>query len=50
MFAQLVQSLNCRLEFNNLVQKHGSCHGTKGLTSWSQLVAMLFASLPVLIH
>ncbi|ARE60874.1 hypothetical protein A4V04_13280 [Burkholderiales bacterium YL45] len=50
MFAQLVQSLNCKLEFNNLVQKHGSCHGAKGLTSWSQFVAMLFASLPVLIH
>ena len=45
MFAQLVQSLNCRLEFNNLVQKHGSDRGTKGLTSWSQFIAMLFCQL-----
>ncbi len=33
-------SLNCRLEFNNLVQKHASDRGAKGLTSWSQFIAM----------
>ena len=37
-------SLNCRLEFNNLVQKHGSDRGAKGLTSWSQFIAMPFAT------
>ncbi len=45
MFSQLVPSLNCKLEFNNLLQKHGSDRGTKGLTSWSQFIAMLIFQL-----
>jgi len=32
------------LEFNNLVQKHASDRGAKGLTSWSQFIAMPFAT------
>ena len=42
MFAQLVQWLGCRNEFQGLVTKYGTEKGAKGLTSWSQLIAMLF--------
>lgn len=45
MFAQLVQSMGCRVEFEHLVTKYQSDKGAKGLTSWSQFMAMLFCQL-----
>ena len=33
------------LEFHNLVNKYQSDKGTKGLTTWSQFIAMLFCQL-----
>lgn len=45
MFAQLVQMMGGRLEFQNLVNKYQSDKGAKGLTTWSQFIAMLFCQL-----
>ncbi|WP_289184789.1 DUF4372 domain-containing protein [uncultured Parasutterella sp.] len=45
MFAQLVQSMGCKLEFQHLVNKHQSDKASKGFSSWSQFIAMLFCQL-----
>lgn len=45
MFAQLVEWMGCHLEFNNLVHKYQSDKAAKGLTTWSQFIAMLFCQL-----
>lgn len=45
MFAQLVQLMGGKIEFQHLVNKHQSDKGSKGLTSWSQFIAMLFCQL-----
>lgn len=45
MFAQLVQLMGGKIEFQNLVTKYQSDKGAKGLTTWSQFIAMLFCQL-----
>ena len=45
MFAQLVQLMGGKIEFQNLVNKYQSDKGAKGLTTWSQFIAMLFCQL-----
>lgn len=45
MFAQLVQMMGCEITFQNLVHKHGSDKGAKGLSTWSQFIAMLYCQL-----
>ena len=45
MFAQLVQLMGGKIEFHNLVNKYQSDKGAKGLTTWSQFIAMLFCQL-----
>ena len=45
MFAQLVQLMGGKIEFHNLVKKYQSDKGAKGLTTWSQFIAMLFCQL-----
>lgn len=45
MFAQIVQLLGKRIDFQQLVNKHGADKGAKGLTTWSQFIAMLFCQL-----
>jgi hypothetical protein len=44
MFSQLLK-LFPRSEFERLVRDTGAQHATKGFTSWSQMVAMLFCQL-----
>ena len=50
MFAQLVQSMGCKLEFQHLVNKHQSDKASKGFSSWSQFIAMLFCQLTGQTH
>lgn len=45
MFAQLVQLMGARIEFQNLVNKYQSDKAAKGLTTWSQFIAMLFCQM-----
>ena len=45
MFAQLVQLMGGKIEFQNLVNKYQSDKGAKGLTTWTQFIAMLFCQL-----
>lgn len=45
MFAQLIQLMGGQIEFQNLVAKYQSDKGAKGLTTWSQFIAMLFCQL-----
>ncbi|WP_237178855.1 DUF4372 domain-containing protein, partial [Parasutterella muris] len=45
IFAQLVQLMGGKIEFQNLVNKYQSDKGTKGLTTWGQFIAMLFCQL-----
>lgn len=45
MFAQLVQAMGCKLEFHHLVNKYQSDKASKGFSSWSQFIAMLFCQL-----
>jgi len=45
MFAQLVQLLGGQIEIQNLVTHYQSDKGAKGLTTWSQFIAMLFCQL-----
>lgn len=42
MFAQIVQLMDCRMDFQSLVNRHQTEKGAKGLSSWSQFIAMLF--------
>src|SRR5439155_3844349 len=44
MFSQILK-LVPRVDFERLVQKTGAERGAKGLSSWSQFVAMLFCQL-----
>jgi len=44
LFSQLLQQVP-RLEFEQLVRKHGAEKGAKGFTCWTQFVAMLFCHL-----
>jgi len=44
VFGQILQILN-RYEFERMVKKTHSEKGTKGFSSWDQLVAMLFCQL-----
>jgi len=44
MFSQILKLIP-RVEFEGLVRKTGAEHGAKGLSSWSQFVAMLFCQL-----
>ena len=45
MFAQLVQLMGGKIEFQNLVTHYQSDKEAKGLTTWSQFIAMLFCQL-----
>ena len=45
MFAQLVQLMGGKIEFQSLVTHYQSNKGAKGLTTWSQFIAMLFCQL-----
>jgi hypothetical protein len=44
VFCQLLQVFS-RVRFAQLVKKHGTEHGSKGFSSWTQFVAMLFCHL-----
>lgn len=50
MFAQLVQLMGGKIEFQNLVTHYQSDKGAKELTAWSQFIAMLFANSLGRIH
>ena len=50
MFAQLVQLMGGKIEFQSLVTHYQSNKGAKGLTTWSQFIAMLFCQLTGRIH
>ena len=45
MFAQLVHSMGCQIDFQKIVNNHQADKGAKGLTTWSQFIAMLFCQL-----
>lgn len=45
MFAQLVQMVSREIDFQRLVVKHNTERAAKGLTSWSQFIAMLYCQL-----
>ena len=45
MFAQLVEWMGGKIEFNHLVNKYQSDKASKGLSTWSQFIAMLFCQL-----
>ena len=45
MFAQIVQLLGKRNDFQHLVNKYGADKGAKGLSTWSQFIAMMFCQL-----
>jgi hypothetical protein len=44
MFSQILKLIP-RIEFEKLVKDTGAERATKGLSSWSQMVAMLFCQL-----
>jgi hypothetical protein len=44
LFSQILREIP-RIEFENLVRKHGTERRSKGFSSWNQLVAMLFCHL-----
>jgi hypothetical protein len=44
MFSQILKLIP-RIEFERMVKETGAEHASKGLSSWSQFVAMMFCQL-----